>query len=246
MSVDADPIELLFGGMRKLGPGDDLTTLKVLQELPQKEFDLIVDAGCGTGRQTLALAKALHSKIHAIDNYEPFLKTLKQLAIEEGVGDNIETHCMDMADIPSVFKNIDLLWCEGAAYNIGFANALSLWLPAIKEKGFLVVSELAWLNASPPQQVKAFFQLGYPDMKDHEQNIQLAKKAGYDVLGTHVLPQNAWVDGYYDELEPKAKSLVKHEDADVSAFAQETLEEIEVFRTSEGSYGYVFYALQRA
>ena len=41
-------------------------------------------------------------------------------------------YCMDMKDIPSAFQDIDLLWSEGAAYNIGFTNALSSWATAIK------------------------------------------------------------------------------------------------------------------
>jgi hypothetical protein len=49
-----NPIELLFGGMAKLGPGGNEHTLHVLRLLPKQQFRIIVDAGCGTGRQTLA------------------------------------------------------------------------------------------------------------------------------------------------------------------------------------------------
>ena len=58
-----DPYELLFGGMEKLGPGSDNDTRKVLEKLPKKGFRLVVDAGCGSGRQTLVLAKALGIQI---------------------------------------------------------------------------------------------------------------------------------------------------------------------------------------
>ena len=52
------------------------------------------------------------------------------------------------------------------------------------------------------------------------------------------------MEGYYDVLEPRAKSLVDHPDASVRDFAVETIKEIEIFRRSEDSYGYVFYVLQ--
>jgi hypothetical protein len=51
--------------------------------------------------------------------------------------------------------------------------------------------------------------------------------------------------GGMEKLEPRARSLVDHPDASVRDLAVETLEEIEIFRRSEGSYGYVFYLLQR-
>jgi methylase of polypeptide subunit release factors len=54
-----NPIDLLFGGMEKLGPGGNVHTLNLLRLLPKRDLGVIVDAGCGTGRQTLALAKAL-------------------------------------------------------------------------------------------------------------------------------------------------------------------------------------------
>jgi hypothetical protein len=54
-----NPIDLLFGGMEKLGPGGNAHTLHVLRLLPTQRFHVIVDAGCGAGRQTMVLAQAL-------------------------------------------------------------------------------------------------------------------------------------------------------------------------------------------
>jgi hypothetical protein len=44
----------------------------------------------------------------------------------------------------------------------------------------------------------------------------------------------------------RAKSLLNHPDVAVRDFAIETLKEIETFKISEDSYGYVFYVLQRS
>ncbi|MEX0832925.1 MAG: class I SAM-dependent methyltransferase [Actinomycetota bacterium] len=240
-----DPVELLFGGMQKLGPGGDADTLHVLRSLPQKSFDVVVDAGCGAGRQTIALAKELRTTIHAIDSHQPFLDELTLRAEQAGVASLVEAHCMDMSGIPERFSDVDLLWSEGAAYNIGFENALILWAKALRSGGFAAVSELTWLRESAPAAVREFFRSGYPDMKRSEENIKIAERAGYKVLGTHTLPTEAWVDRYYDILEPRAQILADHTDASVRQFALETLKEIEVFRASEDSYGYVFYMLQR-
>ena len=122
----SNPIDLLFGGMTKLGPGGDVHTRRALRLLPRGQFEVVVDAGCGAGRQTLVLAKELATLVHAVDSYEPFLNHLKQQAKDAEVGRFVQTHCMDMKDIPRVFQQP--IYCgPGAAYSIGFANALATW-----------------------------------------------------------------------------------------------------------------------
>jgi len=219
--------------------------LYVLRSLPRHRFEVVVDAGCGAGRQTFVLASELKTRIEAVDSYQPFLDRLKRRAKEKDLAQLVRTHCMDMKDVPSVFPRVDLLWAEGAAYNIGFANALSTWAKAIQPNGFAVVSELCWLREEIPDAVTAFFQSGYPEMQSVPQNIEIAEEAGYKIFDTYTLPQDAWMKDYYDVLEPRAKSLVHHSDVAVRNFAVETLKEIETFKISEGSYGYVFYVLQR-
>jgi SAM-dependent methyltransferase len=240
-----NPIDLLFGGMEKLAPGGNIHTLNVLRLLPRQQFKIVVDAGCGTGRQTLALARELGTLVNAVDRYQPFLDDLMQRAQSVQIEDLIQTHCLDILDIPNIFPHIDLLWSEGAAYNIGVANALTTWATAIDLHGFAVISELSWLRPEVPPPVAAFFASCYPDMKSIAKNLEIAQAAGYRVLDTYTLPQDAWVEGYYDVLEPRAQALSIHPDASVRNLAIETLREIEIFNCSEASYGYVFYVLER-
>ena len=241
-----NPIDLLFADMGKLSPGDDSLSLYVLRSLPEHRFEVVVDAGCGAGRQTFVLANELKTPIHAVDSYRPFLDRLRLRAKENGVAPLVRMHCLDMKDIPSVFPTIDLLWAEGAAYNIGFANALATWAKAIRPDGFAVVSELCWLRDKIPDPVREFFRSGYPEMQSVQQNIATAEEAGYKLFNTYRVPKEAWVKDYYDVLEPRAKSLANHSDVILRDFAVETLEEIETFKISEDSYGYVFYVLQRS
>src|SRR6266704_3820020 len=120
-----NPVDLLFADMDKLGPGDDSVSLYVLRSLPEHRFEVVVDAGCGAGRQTFVLADELKTLVHAVDSYQPFLDRLRHRAKEKNLAQLVRTHWMDMKDIPRVFPTIDLLWAEGAAYNICFANALA-------------------------------------------------------------------------------------------------------------------------
>jgi serine/threonine-protein kinase HipA len=123
---------------------------------------------------------------------------------------------------------------------------MTTWASAINPYGFAVVSELSWLREQVPNSVREFFLSGYPDMRSIQQNIVITESAGYKVLATYTLPREAWVEGYYDILEPRAKALVDHQDSSVREFAAETVKEIEIFKCSDDSYGYVFYVLQRA
>lgn len=175
---EADAISLLYGGMEKLGPGSDEDTLHVPGMLPPGLYPLVVDAGCGTGRQTLALAERLRTPVHAVDTFQPFLEDLDRKAAARGLGRLIQTHCMDMADIPEVFQGIDLLWSEGAAYSIGFPSALKTWHEAIKPNGFAAVSELCWLREDAPADARAFFQSEYPDMRSLDQNLAVVRADG--------------------------------------------------------------------
>lgn len=244
--TDLDPLDLLFGGMDKLGPSDPAHTLRSLRSLPLAQIRTVVDAGCGAGRQSLLLARELGLCVHAVDSHAPFLAMLRQRAEESGLAHLINPHCMDMADIASAFSDIDLLWSEGAAYNIGLGNALSRWLPALSPAGCMVISELCWLTSDPPPSVREYFREGYPDMRTTREVVELAERRGLTLLATHTLPRSAWLDGYYDILEPRATALADHPDHAVRTASRELLREIAIFDESADSYGYVFFALARS
>src|SRR5262249_51190073 len=171
---------------------------------------------------------------------------LARRAGEAGLGHPVQAHCMDMKDIPQAFPRIDLLWSEGAAYHIGFPNALATWATALRPGAFAGVRGASWLEEDAPEAARDFFRSGYPDMRAVQDNVAAAAGAGFKVLATHTLPRQAWVDDYYDVLGPRAKALLDHPAPAIRDFAAETVREIEVFKASEGSYGYVFFALQRA
>ncbi len=233
--------------MEKLGPGSDLDTLQALGLIPDDHFKVIVDAGCGTGRQTIALARQLRSPVHAVDTSERHLSKLACYASELGIEQLIHIHLMDMADIPARFQVVDLLWSECAAYHIGFPRALEIWFDAIRPGGYAVLSELSWLRNPDdvPATVREYFGSGYPEMRTIENNLMIAQSTGYEVLATHLLSRDAWIDGYYDRLKPLANSLLHHPDAAVRTFARQTLDGVRVFDLAEGNYGYVFYILKK-
>ena len=60
---------------KRQGPGSEETTLLALQlaHIDRNKSYRIADIGCGTGAQTVTLAKALKGEVIAVDLFEDFL-----------------------------------------------------------------------------------------------------------------------------------------------------------------------------
>ena len=117
-----------FEGLQRKGPGSDASTLQALTmlgEIPPQPR--IVDFGCGAGAASLALAGELDCTITAIDIHAPFLKEVEERADRLGLSHRISTLQADMANPPLSAGSVDLIWSEGAVYNLGFERGLKLW-----------------------------------------------------------------------------------------------------------------------
>lgn len=246
LTRERDPLWRMFGGLPKLGPGDDALTAAVLGRMPHASWTRIVDAGCGSGRQTLVLADVLRRPIDCVDLYRPFLDELEAKAADAGLSEYVSPKELDMGEIPGAFAPIDLLWCESAAYGIGFERAVSLWRPAMRAGGHLAISDLTWLSDAPSERARGFFSKAYPAMRDIDAATVCLERHGWEVLETHTLPRAAWFEGLYDVLEPRATALATDEDPDLRALATGLLEEIDVFRGCPDEYGYVLHVCRVA
>lgn len=249
---DPDPIALLFGDLGQQGPGTDAHTARLLARIPREALPpdaLIVDAGCGSGRQSLVLATQLSRPVHALDTYAPFLDRLGQRAAAAGLADRIHPLQLDMARIDEHFGpgRVDLVWSEGAAYSIGTARALDIFARALRPGGHLGLSELVWLSPDPPTEARAWFAQEYPQMRDAADMRRLVEEAGFELLADEILPPRAWTEGYYDPLELRAEALAQHEEATVRAWAEAMQQEIAMFRRhgAAGVYGYLFVLARR-
>ena len=230
------------------GPGNNESTKKaylMLNELPEKPR--ILDIGCGPGMQTVMLAKLSDGEIYAVDNHQPFLEQLKKKAKEEGVAKKISVVNGDMYALDYEDGSFDLVWCEGAIFIIGFEKGLREWRRLLRENGYLVVSELAWLQLNPPREVKRFFVEEYPAIKTIRGNIETIKKADYRLINSFVLPKESWWTHYYNQIAakiPLMKQKYKDDEEALAFLAAQELE-IEMFHKYSDYYGYVFYIMQK-
>lgn len=246
MSETIDPAVFdFFAGLPQQGPGtrkDSIGVLdRVMDGLPPRPN--VADMGCGTGRTTLTLARHLpDARIVAIDLAAPFIRTLRNEVQRQNLDDRVRVALADMGSPPIRPGSLDLLWCEGAAYIIGFANALSIWRPLLKPSAYCVVSECEWLKDERPDEAVKFWRENYPDMATRKENIAHAEAAGYAVLGTHVLSAEGW-DEYYG---PIAQAIADGRAACLGEdFARRLAEERVVYANGDQSFGYVFYVMRR-
>ena len=240
MSSELDPAILdFYAALPQQGPGSDadaeVALRPILGHLPTKPA--VADLGCGTGRSTLFLAERLGTRVTAVELAGRFCERLAERTAERGLSALIDVRRGDMASPPVEPASLDLIWSEGAAYIIGFAQALRRWRPLLRAGGYCVVSECSWLAGDPPEPVARFFAEGYPEMASAAGNVARAQAAGYDVLATHTVSAAGWAQ-YYD---PIRRAIRDGETGALDpAFVDELEAEIALFERSQGSYGYVF------
>ncbi len=206
---------------------------------------VVLDLGCGPGRQTLVLAKTLNTPVLAVDIHRPYLEQLSHSAVMEGLSQLVETYCADFGALDLPAASVDLIWSEGAAYILGFEESLHCWGKLLKPGGLMAVSECTWLTDSPPEEPFEFWRAGYPTMARIDQNCRCAECVGLRVLDTFVLPESAWWAEYYTPLAGRIAELRPAADASLTALLDETEREIALFQQYAQYYGYVFYLLRR-
>ena len=235
-------------GLPRQGPGCAESTLEALSlcaGLPERPA--VLDVGCGPGMQTVALAKALHGRITAVDMVQEYLDQLAERAVAAGVADRIEALVADMNDLSAPTESVDLIWAEGSAYIMGVENALAAWKRLLKPGGFIAFTELVWLWPDPPAEVAEFFATEYPAMTDVETTVATVRACGYQPVGHFTLPDSAWWDHYYAPLDAKLPALYGKYTGDDEALRiiESTRREIEMRRLFPDWYGYEFLVARK-
>ena len=237
----------LYENTPRQGPGSEAATRRALALLPGlPPHPLIADMGCGSGAASLVLAAAGGTVI-GIDIHKPFLARLRADAAAAGLDGKVLAVAADMAAPPLAEGSLDLIWSEGAIYQIGFADGLARWRSLLKPGGFIAVSEATWLTGTPPESLRAFWAAAYPAMTGIAANEATLRAAGFRVLDRFVLPAECWTENYYAPLaQAIAAFRARHPgDAQAASVADEAESEIELYRRHGDAYGYVFYLARR-
>ena len=231
------------------GPGSPEETRKALALIgfDEKEYLKAADIGCGTGAQTITLAQQINGHITAIDLFPEFLERLDQRARELGLSNKITTRKQSMDELQFGEGELDLIWSEGAIYNIGFETGIKQWRRFLKTGGYLAVSELSWISGSRPAELEQYWQEAYPEIDTVSNKIGALERNGYTPVAHFILPPNCWIDHYFRPMQQRfPQFLEQHNYADaVKAFIENEQQEIRMYEQYKDYYSYGFYIARK-
>lgn len=245
-----DSLELmieLFRPLRRLGPGSekifDLTvmSLQKLDKRLEEDSLAVADLGCGTGVSSLLLgSRLMNGRITAIDNSAPLIAEVQRRAEVAGLTDRITPLQASMDDLPFEPASLDLIWSEGAIYNIGFKAGLAYWRQFLKPGGLVVVSDLVWTTPNPPENIRTYWLEQYPDIGTPQQRLEQTYEVGLMPFAHFLLPQECWSEHYYAPLQERmVEFALKYEgNPAATALVAEQRKEIEQHRLYGDTFTY--------
>lgn len=237
-----------FAMLERQGPGNPETTLKALSFVGGlKATARIADIGCGTGAQTLVLAEHTPGHILAIDLFPAFIEKLNANAVKAGLKERVDGQVGNMEALAFEPASLDLIWSEGAIYNIGFERGLREWHKFLKPGGYLAVSEASWFTPERPAEIHDYWMAAYPEIDLISNKVAQMEAAGFVPKAAFTLPESCWTDHYYaPQAAMQAAFLEKHAgNPAAKALVDNERREAALYAKYKPYYGYVFYIGQK-
>lgn len=234
----------LFSALEREGPGSPEATRMALESTGLRgTLQLRVgDFGCGSGASTAVLSDDLEADLVAVDLFPEFLTRV----VPRCKSPKVRPVLADMSSLPFADASFDLIWSEGAIYNIGFVEGLRTWRPLLTPSGVIAVSELSWLGEERPAEIESYWSEQYPGIAARDEKCSSAESLGFEVLDAFTLPEDCWAEHYHQPLRDAIDSFVERngDSEGARSLARATLDEIDLQERYAAHVGYVFYVLR--
>ncbi|MCG8369796.1 MAG: class I SAM-dependent methyltransferase [Proteobacteria bacterium] len=246
-SIHGCDLELLcefFSNLERQGPGSPEATIKALGFIDNLDSaSLIADIGCGSGGQTMVLARHAPGQITGIDLFPVFIDLFNRNAGQLNLQDRVKGVVGSMDALPFRDEQLDLMWSEGAIYNIGFERGLNEWRRFLKTGAYVAVSEATWFTEERPAEIEEFWMDAYPEIGTVSGKVAQMQKAGYVPVATFVLPENCWTDHFYTPQEDVQEDFLEKNAGNRSAedLIANLRHEARLYFKYKEYFGYVFY-----
>ncbi|MCP3927156.1 MAG: class I SAM-dependent methyltransferase [Desulfobacterales bacterium] len=233
-----------FSNLKRQGPGSTEVTIKALSFIDNLTNESkITDIGCGTGGQTYVIANNTSGNITGIDLSPTFIDMFNVNSKKLNLQDRVNGVVCSMENLPFQNEELDLIWSEGAIYNIGFEQGINEWRKFLKKGAYIAVSEASWLTEERPVEIDDFWKDAYPEIDTIPNKVTQMHKAGYIPIATFVLPENCWIENFFaPQVSCDEKFLKKYKGNKTARELVENLRhETKLYYKYKEFYGYVFY-----
>jgi SAM-dependent methyltransferase len=231
-------------GLERQGIGSPEMTIKALSFLDDlNEISKVVDFACGTGGQTMVLAKNITGKIIGVDICSDFISVLNDNVKKFNLQERVNGIVGSMENISFPKEEFDLIWSEGAIDSIGFEKGITYWNGFLKKNGYIAVTCPTWLTNEHPLEVEKFWNDAGSGLDTIGHNVSIMQKAGYSFIAAFTLPEKCWTDNYFIPREAAEKALLEKHIGNkiVEGFIESNKYEVELYSKYKQHYGYVFY-----
>ncbi len=247
---DAQLLIELHRPNQRLGPGSEAMTRRALElsGLLGRSGLVVADLGCGTGASAVVLAEQLDARITAVDLFPEFLDELRRRAEGLGVATRITTRAVSFDALPFEAESFDVIWSEGAIYNLGFEAGVKGWRSFLKPGGILAVSEITWLTAERPTELQAHWEREYPEIDRASGKLAVLERHGFTPVGYFPLPESCWLEDYYRPLRARFPLFLEqnaHSEAARACVAAEE-REIALYERHSAHVSYGFYIARKS
>nr|WP_321390330.1 class I SAM-dependent methyltransferase [uncultured Desulfuromusa sp.] len=246
-SIHEFDLELIcqyYSTLERQGPGSPEITIKALSFIDNlNDTSLIADIGCGSGGQTMVLAQNAQGKITGLDIFPVFIDQFNTNVEKLNLQGKVKGITGSMDALPFQEEELDLIWSEGAIYNIGFERGLKEWRKFLKAGGYIAVSEVSWFTEERPSEIEEFWEDAYPEIDTIPNKVKQMQKAGYVPIATFILPENCWTEHFYEPQVNAEKIFLEKNASNKTAveFIENQRHETELYYKYKEYYGYVFY-----
>ncbi len=238
-------------GLDRQGPGSAEATLKALSFIENPDaIQRAADMGCGTGGQTMELARHIKGRVTGLDISPGFIGAFNENAKKLGFGDRVGGIVGSMDVLTGVFakEELDLIWSEGAIDGIGFEKGLRHWHDYLRRGGYVAVTCPSWLTAEQIPEVEKFWGDAGSGLDAVGDNISAMQSCGYSFVAAFALDERCWTENYFiPRAEKEAELLKKYAgNALVEDSVSNSRYEAELYAKYKQYYGYVFYIGRKA
>ena len=185
-----------------------LSLIHILEFVPDRPGMRIADIGCGTGGQTITIARNRDCTITAVDLLPELLEEFRTRIKKAGLENRVTAIQGSMDALPFSPGEFDVIWAEGSIYNIGFERGLREWRQYLKPGGIIAVTECSWLSGA--RLASKFISDYFPDIDSPSGKVRILEEAGYAPLAHFALPEHCWTENYFAHASARIPGSVSY------------------------------------